>query len=463
MPVLQASRSHLAVAVCVASLVIGVGPGTAAQAGPPEAPALRPWGSGWSTLVADTVKEAVSREISTLADAGAGPTDAWSREISVLSDAPIAAASQATSREMSVLADPGGRIDNATSREVSALVDPPVLAPPNAASREVSLLTDTADPGVRDLASREWSVAVDTSLSLARNASSREISALVDVVAGTPPDALTREVAVLAAPRPLSVDASTREVAVLVDPGIAALPDAVTREVAALVDVLSLYAPDGVSRELTVLTGASAIVDASSREVSVLPDKPTSTLLTMMTVTASPAGIELRWRFDPSLAVQGCVLERASAADGAFQETGVTRSEESDGFAALDSSVVEGQTYWYRLIVHTLDGRSLTLGPMSATASAPIAELSLAPIAPNPTRGAVRVGFSLSRETEVRISVLDLQGREIAILVDQRYRAGRYSGTWALTSRQGAAKAGVYFVRLRAEGKALTRRLVVAR
>jgi hypothetical protein len=90
------------------------------------------------------------------------------------------------------------------------------------------------------------------------------------------------------------------------------------------------------------------------------------------------------------------------------------------------------------------------------------AQIALDPPSPNPTRGAAQIGFAIPRETRVRLSVLDLQGREVVNLADAVYPPGRYQTTWNGRTERGSVPAGVYFVRLRAEGKDLVRRLHVS-
>lgn len=88
------------------------------------------------------------------------------------------------------------------------------------------------------------------------------------------------------------------------------------------------------------------------------------------------------------------------------------------------------------------------------------AEFALKPLSPNPSHGPVRAAFELPRESHVRMSVIDLQGREVAVLADRTYPAGRHEASWD-SGRQ--APAGVYFVRMVVGGRSWMRRLVRAR
>jgi uncharacterized repeat protein (TIGR02543 family) len=103
--------------------------------------------------------------------------------------------------------------------------------------------------------------------------------------------------------------------------------------------------------------------------------------------------------------------------------------------------------------------------PQAATDRGPDlpTELALVRIAPNPTRGAVKMDFTVPRETRVRLVVIDAQGREIASLADAAYRPGRYSVSWDGRTARGDAPPGVYFARLIASDRALVRRFVIAR
>lgn len=101
-------------------------------------------------------------------------------------------------------------------------------------------------------------------------------------------------------------------------------------------------------------------------------------------------------------------------------------------------------------------------GTVSAPTDAGLpVEFALAPVSPNPARGRIRAEFALPRESRVRVTVLDLQGREVAVLADGTFPAGRHEATWnGAATRRNAA--GVYFVRLATDGRAWTRRVALA-
>ena len=100
----------------------------------------------------------------------------------------------------------------------------------------------------------------------------------------------------------------------------------------------------------------------------------------------------------------------------------------------------------------------LRIGESLSEADAPAA-LALSAPAPNPSDGAARLTFALPEGGPVRLAVYDVRGREVAVLADGRLEAGWHEA--ALPGRGLAA--GVYVVRLEADGRVLTQRATVVR
>ena len=89
----------------------------------------------------------------------------------------------------------------------------------------------------------------------------------------------------------------------------------------------------------------------------------------------------------------------------------------------------------------------------------------LAGIAPNPVPaaagGVVRIAFELPRATGVVIDVFDVRGARVRRVMDELRPAGAGSAAWDGADERGvAAPAGLYFVRMQAEGKVDRERMV---
>lgn len=133
------------------------------------------------------------------------------------------------------------------------------------------------------------------------------------------------------------------------------------------------------------------------------------------------------------------------------------RGDGSDRFTAEDMTLIAFYTYHeggaptpFDMNVSNVRFEQSSLVSTEETAEA---ALELA-IAPNPSRGAARVAFTLPEAGDVTVEVLDLLGRRVSVLAERSYPAGAH--TLALPE---TVAAGTYLVRLRAGRDALTRTL----
>lgn len=92
-------------------------------------------------------------------------------------------------------------------------------------------------------------------------------------------------------------------------------------------------------------------------------------------------------------------------------------------------------------------------------------QLLLYPAHPNPFRGtATTIEFALPTDAHVRASVHDLAGRLVTVLTDRAYDAGTYSLAWNGRNAEGSEVAsGVYFLRLEAGDRVVTRKIALVR
>lgn len=88
--------------------------------------------------------------------------------------------------------------------------------------------------------------------------------------------------------------------------------------------------------------------------------------------------------------------------------------------------------------------------------------LALAPVYPNPMRSGGTFAFALPQPARVRLSVLDVQGREVLVLADEERAAGWHALPWR-NGERATLGAGLYFARLRAGGRTFTQRFVLTK
>jgi hypothetical protein len=137
--------------------------------------------------------------------------------------------------------------------------------------------------------------------------------------------------------------------------------------------------------------------------------------------------------------------------------------QEGGLMTAVDRSVVAGTRYWYRLVAISRSGSPSVFGPLEALAGSSVERFELASIWPNPSRGMTRVDFAVAKQANIRLSIVDVQGREVALLAEGSHRPGRYQAVWTGEMGGGPAPVGLYFIRYQIPGKVLTGRIALAR
>ena len=114
---------------------------------------------------------------------------------------------------------------------------------------------------------------------------------------------------------------------------------------------------------------------------------------------------------------------------------------------------------WSGAVASDIGNASFTIATAALDAprqAQPLA-FELTPPAPNPARGRATLVYTVPRPAHVRLSVLDVQGREVAVLADGAREAGHQVA--ALNASQFAA--GLYFIRLQAPGADLRQKFLI--
>jgi hypothetical protein len=136
--------------------------------------------------------------------------------------------------------------------------------------------------------------------------------------------------------------------------------------------------------------------------------------------------------------------------EGAEVELPATATWKSTGTAGEYYGLVvvndNGGSGSYSLQVTAPDPADVPASPPAATA--------LSGVRPNPARGGVSIAFSLHAPGTVAFHVLDLNGRQVALVPAQPFDTGQRSAAW---DGRGAAgqrlPAGLYFVRMTVDGE----------
>lgn len=182
---------------------------------------------------------------------------------------------------------------------------------------------------------------------------------------------------------------------------------------------------------------------------------PLPVQLASFTARAGPEGsVQLRWVTLTETNNFGFQVQRRTGEEGAFADVpggfveGNGTTTEPREYAFVDTPALSG-VLWYRLKQIDLDGTVHLLDPVRV--EVPAAVVEAVPLAfelhqnhPNPFNPTTTIAYDLAAPGTVTLTVHDLAGREVAVLVNGLQDAGRQT---ALFDARGIAS-GVYFYRL---------------
>ena len=200
--------------------------------------------------------------------------------------------------------------------------------------------------------------------------------------------------------------------------------------------------------------------------------------LSSFIATASVDGVTIHWRTESEVDNLGFHLYRALQENGPYERitselipgAGSTTTEQTYSFT--DRNVITGITYWYKLEDVAFDGMRTMHGPIAVTpqvkeevvAARPDA-YALSPCVPNPFNPITTIRYQLPEPGDVSLTIYDLLGQEVRVLVSERQPVGWYRVRWDGRDEAGQlVSSGVYLYRLDVEEEFLqTRKLTVVR
>jgi hypothetical protein len=187
----------------------------------------------------------------------------------------------------------------------------------------------------------------------------------------------------------------------------------------------------------------------------------TEPLVTKLAAEPIESGVRVSWAVKRGL-FSNLELQRSRSETGEFVPLNVSLREESGLTVAEDNAAEPGSSYFYRLVGTTNSGAQTSYGPVRGTAGVP-KEFAFSGAWPNPSRGALTMAITLPRASSVRLSVIDLQGREVAVLADGAFAPGRHEVRWDGRTDRGQVPAGLYFLRYVTPDRKLVSRVTIAR
>ncbi|HDR06741.1 MAG TPA: T9SS type A sorting domain-containing protein, partial [Candidatus Coatesbacteria bacterium] len=213
---------------------------------------------------------------------------------------------------------------------------------------------------------------------------------------------------------------------------------------------------DVIYWRVKAVDGSSHAFWAPERDWSFTVDLDFDVELSSFAAQLADEGVLVSWSFSGEVPAGVRVLRESEG------ETVPLHTEALPGAATrwLDRELAWGVDYRYWLEVTTQQGVTTRFGPTEAVRLAPEALVFGMEVPyPQPAEGAVHFRCTLPDDGRVTLSVYDLSGRRVAVVVDAELAAGRHEVAWD----SSAVPPGVYLYRLTAGAGALTGRLVVSR
>lgn len=196
----------------------------------------------------------------------------------------------------------------------------------------------------------------------------------------------------------------------------------------------------------------------------VTPEMVVATLLQSCSASVAGGSVMLGWKLlSPVEDLSSFEISRAKGRERVFEPVG--SADASGGgvsFEYADRAVEPGTTYRYR--VDMVTGSESFLLFESEEITVPAAALFLRQNHPNPFNPSTVIEYGLPARGRVTVSVFDVAGRLVAVLVDEVLGEGSHSADWDGRDLRGrSVSSGVYFYRIRFEGDEMTRKMVLTR
>jgi hypothetical protein len=141
----------------------------------------------------------------------------------------------------------------------------------------------------------------------------------------------------------------------------------------------------------------------------------------------------------------------------------LTSCESYVGVSDGESTTTTGPVWHFTTGSDGLKGRVLSPNGGETLTIGSEVSLQWDALSARPLVGATEMSAAVPRESHVRVSVYDMLRRTVDVLVDGVLRPGRSSVVWDCGAARGGVSSGVYFVKMEAPGKEITKKVVLVR
>jgi hypothetical protein len=156
------------------------------------------------------------------------------------------------------------------------------------------------------------------------------------------------------------------------------------------------------------------------------------------------------------------VVEKAKLGSDFAQMTEVAANGStslSNSYKTTDADVIPGNTYSYRLNVVDFSGNQTYSNVKNVAIDANSNVMVLSAPVPNPATDAIDVNFTLANTADIRLSLYDITGKEVAVISTATFNAGAHTLHYSLNG----IPSGSYNVVLSANGLVLSQTFTIAK
>jgi parallel beta-helix repeat protein len=185
-------------------------------------------------------------------------------------------------------------------------------------------------------------------------------------------------------------------------------------------------------------------------------DGPLPVELTSFTAHADDKKVILKWITESEVGNLGFIIRRSYSKDSSYVTIahyesenalkGAGNTSQKTYYEFVDRNIINGMTYWYKLIDVDFNGVKTEYEPISVTLPLIPTKFSLSQNYPNPFNPKTIINYQLPMASDVELSIYNLLGQKVATLFNGRQMAGSHQVQW---DASGFAS-GIYYYRIQA-------------
>jgi len=169
----------------------------------------------------------------------------------------------------------------------------------------------------------------------------------------------------------------------------------------------------------------------------------------------------LSWSVSAPGSFEGFNVYRSPDTEDAFERINAALLPASGTASYTDETAEPGQSYRYRVGAASGDSEWYSV---EVSISLPPKPLALHQNYPNPFNPSTSIAFYLPKRTQVRLGIFDVRGALVRMLLDEVQGVGNHIAHWNGSNGAGVPVAsGVYYYRIEADKKIITKKLVIVR